>query len=195
MYIQHLEIMIKSTLNSILAAGAFLLLVSCGAADTDTANTVDQSAQIIHVGQSGVVDSESKPNVVQVALGSPDHSTLVAALKAADYADALTNVGPFTVFAPINTAFDALPAGTLETLTKKENQRQLRDILEYHVLLGVYNQKDFVKGRKMGTADGRSVTVSKDDDGNILINGGKIIATVPASNGIIHVIDQVLLPE
>ena len=196
MYIQHLETMIKSTLNSILAAGAFLFVVSCGPADTDTANTVDQSAQVVPaVGQSGVVDADSKPNVVQVALGSPDHSTLVAALKAADYVDPLATVGPFTVFAPINTAFDALPAGTLETLTKKENQRQLRDILEYHVLLGVYKQNDFVKGRKMGTADGRSVTVSKDDDGNILINGGKIIATVPASNGIIHVIDQVLLPE
>ena len=167
---------------------------SCGSqsAENQTAETVGAS---LTPGQSGVVDNVSNPNVVQVAVSSADHSTLVAALKAADYVDALANVGPFTVFAPTNAAFDALPAGALDDLVKPENQRKLRDILEYHVLLGVYKPEDFVNGRNLGTADGRSVTVTVTEDGSVTINGAKIIGTVPASNGIIHVVDQVLLPK
>lgn len=146
-------------------------------------------------GQSAVQDADSNPNVVQVAIGSTDHRSLVAALQAAEYVDALTNVGPFTVFAPTDAAFEQLPEGTLESLTKAENQRQLRDILEFHVLLGVYKVEDFVDNRKLGTADGRSVLVTKEEDGSVKINGAKILGTVSASNGIIHVVDQVLLPE
>lgn len=171
-----------------------LFLIGCGGSreQNQTAETVSSPAS---VGQSGVQDDVSNPNIVKVAMGSADHSTLVAALKAAQYVDALTNVGPFTVFAPTNAAFDALPAGTLETLTKPENQRTLRDILEYHVLLGVYKPESFLNGNKLGTADGRSLKVEVEADGSILINGGKIIGTVSASNGIIHVIDKVLVPE
>lgn len=169
------------------------LVVGCSPSETQTQSS-DGGSELQHIGQSGVKDDQSNPNVVQIALSSKDHSTLVEALKAADYVDALTNVGPFTVFAPTNAAFEALPAGTLETLTKKENQRKLRDILEYHVLLGVYKPGDFVNGRKMGTADGRSVEITLDADGNVFVNGGKIIGTVEASNGIIHVIDKVLTP-
>jgi uncharacterized surface protein with fasciclin (FAS1) repeats len=170
-----------------------IMIASCGDSG-DQQQTTDSGSSISAVGQSGVVDDTSNPNVVQVAVGSPDHTTLVAALQAAQYVDALSNVGPFTVFAPTNAAFDALPAGTLETLTKPENQRKLRDILEYHVLLGVYTPESFVNGRKMGTADGRSVDIEIGPDGTILVNGGKIIGTVTASNGIIHVIDKVLVP-
>ncbi|OOG73086.1 fasciclin domain-containing protein [Algoriphagus sp. A40] len=168
--------------------------VSCGGPSAENQNSETVGAELTP-GQSGVVDNESNPNVVQVAVGSADHSTLVAALKAADYVDALTNVGPFTVFAPTNSAFDALPAGTLDDLVKPENQRKLRDILEYHVLLGVYKPEDFVNGRNLGTADGRSVTVAVAEDGSVTINGAKIIGTVSASNGIIHVVDQVLIPK
>ncbi|HSF55230.1 MAG TPA: fasciclin domain-containing protein [Algoriphagus sp.] len=178
----------------LLMVGLALVGFSCGNQSTENQNPETVSADLTP-GQSGVVDNESKPNVVQVAVGSSDHSTLVAALKAADYVDALTNVGPFTVFAPTNAAFDALPAGTLDDLVKPENQRKLRDILEYHVLLGVYKPEDFVNGRNLGTADGRSVTVAVAEDGSVTINGAKIIGTVPASNGIIHVVDQVLLPK
>ena len=166
---------------------------SCGGQATDSTTSTAESAP--GPGQSAVLDDVSNPNVVQVAVGSADHSTLVAALKAADYVDALTNVGPFTVFAPTNTAFDALPAGTLDDLVKPENQRKLRDILEYHVLLGVYKPGDFVNGRNLGTADGRSVTVTVAEDGTVAINGAKIVGTVSASNGIIHVVDRVLLPK
>ncbi|MCL6260230.1 fasciclin domain-containing protein [Aquiflexum sp. TKW24L] len=184
----------KSLVKHFPILALMLLMIACGGSveQNQSSEAVSSPAS---VGQSGVKDDVSNPNVVQVAVGSPDHTTLVAALQAAQYVDALTNVGPFTVFAPTNAAFDALPAGTLETLTKPENQRKLRDILEYHVLLGVYKPEGFVNGRKMGTADGRSVTVEIAADGSILINGGKIIGTVPASNGIIHVIDKVLVPE
>lgn len=170
-----------------------LFLYSCGGQPQE--GNSDATATDPGPGQSAVQDDVSNPNIVQVAVGSVDHSTLVAALKAADYVDALTNVGPFTVFAPTNTAFDALPAGTVEDLVKPENQRKLRDILEYHVLLGVYKPGDFVNGRNLGTADGRSVTVAVSEDGTVTINGAKIIGTVSASNGIIHVVDQVLLPK
>ncbi|MHA7130178.1 fasciclin domain-containing protein [Algoriphagus namhaensis] len=176
----------------ILCLPIVLLGFACGTESTQQ-TTATESA--VPAGQSAVQDDVSNPNVVQVALGSADHSTLVAALQAASYVDALTNVGPFTVFAPTNSAFDALPAGTLDDLVKPENQRKLRDILEYHVLLGVYKPQDFVDGRKLGTADGRSVLVSVNAEGQVKINGAKILATVPASNGIIHVVDQVLIPQ
>ncbi|WP_297336145.1 fasciclin domain-containing protein [Algoriphagus sp.] len=170
------------------------IIQGCGeTSSTESASTQTESVKL--GGQSAVQDADSNPNVVQVALGSPDHSTLVSALQAAEYVDALTNVGPFTVFAPTNAAFDQLPAGTLESLTQPANQRQLRDILEYHVLLGVYKVEDFAPNRKLGTADGRSLLITQSDDGSIQINGAKIIGSVAASNGIIHVVDQVLLPE
>jgi len=184
----------KSAIKSVLATGILILLVSCDNS-APQGSAAAPASEAPRAGQSGVVDVESNPNVVQVAVSSPDHTTLVAALKAADYVDALSNVGPFTVFAPTDAAFDALPKGTLETLTKKENQRDLRDILEYHVLLGVYKETDFVDGRSMGTADGRNVKVERASDGTVKINGAKIIGTVVAANGIIHVLDQVLLPD
>lgn len=178
-----------------LGIAVILIIAGCGGqpAGEATANSATESIAP-SVGQSGVKDDVSNPNVVQVAVGSPDHTTLVAALQAASYVDALSNVGPFTVFAPTNAAFNLLPAGTVDDLVKPENQRKLRDILEYHVLLGVYKPEDFVNGRNLGTADGRNVTVAVAEDGSITINGAKIIGTVPASNGIIHVIDQVLIP-
>lgn len=183
----------KNLLPITFGIALILIAAGCGGQPDDRATaTSPESAP--SVGQSGVQDKDSKPNVVQVAVGSPDHTTLVAALQAAQYVDALSNVGPFTVFAPTNAAFDQLPAGTLDDLLKPENQRKLRDILEYHVLLGVYKPEDFVNGRNLGTADGRNVTVAVGEDGTVTINGAKIIGTVPASNGIIHVIDQVLIP-
>ena len=174
--------------------GIVLILLTAGCGGQPDSQSTSSTESAPTVGQSGVQDKNSKPNVVQVAVGSPDHSTLVAALQAASYVDALSNVGPFTVFAPTNAAFDQLPAGTLDDLVKPENQRKLRDILEYHVLLGVYKPEDFVNGRNLGTADGRNVTVAVAEDGTVTINGAKIIGTVPASNGIIHVIDKVLIP-
>ena len=133
--------------------------------------------------------------MVQDAVGSPDLITIVAALQAASYVDVLSNVGPFTVFSPTNEASDLLPAFTVKNLVKPENQRKLRDFLEYHVLLGVYKPEDFVKGRILGTADVQNVKVDLKEDGIVTINGSKILGTLSASNGIIPVIDQVLWRE
>ena len=183
----------KNLLPITFGIALILITASCGG-QPEVQVTESSAESATSVGQSGVQDKDSNPNVVQVAVGSPDHTTLVAALQAASYVDALSNVGPFTVFAPTNAAFDLLPSGTVDNLVKPENQRKLRDILEYHVLLGVYKPEDFVNGRNLGTADGRNVTIAVAEDGTVTINGAKIIGTVPASNGIIHVIDQVLIP-
>jgi uncharacterized surface protein with fasciclin (FAS1) repeats len=190
--IQSLKYSIMQKLLYLPALLLAMAFYSCGGQATEGTSTAGIQAG---PGQSAIVDDVSNPNVVQVAVGSADHTTLVAALQAADYVNALSNVGPFTVFAPTNAAFDALPAGTVEDLVKPENQRKLRDILEYHVLLGVYKTDGFVNGRNLGTADGRSVTVAVAKDGSVTIDGAKIIGTVAASNGIIHVVDQVLLPK
>ena len=137
--------------------------------------------------------SDGPKNIVNVAVGSKDHTTLVAALKAADYVDSLTNPGPFTVFAPTNAAFDKLPKGTVEGLVKPEKKADLSEILKYHVAVSVYQLKDLKDGQIMAMANGSKVTF-KVKDGKVTVNGANIVASVPASNGIVHVIDGVLLP-
>lgn len=145
-------------------------------------------------GQSGVQDDLSAKNVVQVAVGSKDHTTLVTAVKAANLVDALSNAGPFTVFAPTNAAFDKLPAGTVEGLLKADKIDDLTTILQYHVSLGVFKPEMFTDGQTIGQVDAGNITISIKEDG-IYVNGtAKIVASIPASNGIIHVIDAVLLP-
>ena len=146
------------------------------------------------VGQSGVQDDQSAKNVVQVAVGSKDHTTLVTAIKAGDLVDALSNAGPFTVFAPTNAAFDKLPAGTVEGLLKAEKKNDLIDILQYHVAVGVFKEDMLQDGQTIGQVNGSNITISK-KDGKIMINGvANIIGSVPASNGIVYIIDAVLLP-
>jgi len=141
-----------------------------------------------------VIDSTSQPNVVQVAVGSADHSTLVKAVKAADLVTSLSNAGPFTVFAPTNAAFDKLPAGTVEDLLKPEKKDALIDILQHHVYVGVLKAEQLQDGQSLGMVDGKNITI-KIVNGKPLINGkANIIASVPASNGIVHVIDEVLTP-
>lgn len=145
-------------------------------------------------GQSAVQDDVSAKNVVQVAVGSKDHSTLVTAVKAAELVDALSNAGPFTVFAPTNAAFDKLPAGTVEDLLKAEKKDALTDILQYHVSVGVFKTDMLQEGQILGQVNGGNITITK-KDGKIYVNGtAEIIASVPASNGIVHVINGVLLP-
>jgi len=146
------------------------------------------------VGQSGVKDDMSQKNVVQVAIGSKDHTTLVAAVKAAELVDVLSNAGPFTVFAPTNAAFDKLPAGTVDNLLKPEKKEDLTDILQYHVSVGVFKPEMLTDGEVIGQVNGGNITITK-KDGKLMVNGtATIIASIPASNGIIHVIDGVLLP-
>lgn len=130
---------------------------------------------------------------MQVAVGSADHTTLVTALKTAEYVDVLSNAGPFTVFAPVNAAFDKLPAGTVEGLLKPESRDALRNILEYHVSVGVYKLENLQDGQKINQVNLDDIVIGV-KDGKYTINGAAVIGSVPASNGIIHVIDAVLLP-
>lgn len=151
-------------------------------------SSIDKTA-----GQAFVEDDVSNPNILQIAVKSEDHSTLVAAVQAADLENALVNAGPLMVFAPVNAAFDKLPAGTVENLLKPENKGDLANILKFHVTPGNYS-KDFLKKfKKLGQANNQNVMVEvKGDD--VYVGGAKIIASVKASNGIIHVVDAVMLP-
>ena len=130
-------------------------------------------------------------NIVNIAIGSKDHTTLVAALRAADYATSISNPGPFTVFAPTNAAFDKLPKGTVASLVTPEKQTDLREILKYHVAVSVYQAKDFKDGQTLGMANGSKVTFHV-KGGKVMVNDATILASIPASNGIVHVIDGVL---
>jgi len=186
----------KTTIKVILMSG-LISLFSCSGNEQNAgtgetaANTGNEAPG---VGQSGVQDDVSNPNVVQIAVGSKDHTTLVAAVKAASLVDALSNAGPFTVFAPINTAFDKLPAGTVEGLLKPESLAALTDILEYHVFVGVLPLESFKDGQKYNQVNLKDIHITM-VDGKPLINGkAHILASIPASNGMIHVIDEVLLP-
>lgn len=173
----------------------FLVIVSCnsGTEQKEITNSADESTEK-NVGQSGVQDDMSQKNVVQVAIGSKDHTTLVTAVQAADLVNVLSNAGPFTVFAPTNAAFDKLPEGTVESLLTPEKKDDLTDILQYHVSLGVFKADSFTEGQVIGQVNGGNITITK-KDGKIIINGtATVIASIPASNGIIHVIDGVLLP-
>ncbi len=144
-------------------------------------------------GQAFIKDDVSKPNVLQLAIGSPDHTTLVAAVQAAELENALVNAGPLMVFAPTNAAFDALPEGTVADLLKPENKNALANILKYHVTPGNYS-KDFLKKfKKLGQANNQNVEVSVQGE-DVYIGGAKIIASIPAGNGIVHVVDKVILP-
>jgi uncharacterized surface protein with fasciclin (FAS1) repeats len=168
------------------------MLMSCENSTKQSAET-EASTEAVGTGQSGVQDDLSQKNVVQVAIGSKDHSTLVAAVQAAELVDALSNAGPFTVFAPTNAAFDKLPAGTVESLLKPESKDDLANILQYHVSLGVFKAESFTDGQVIGQVNGNDITMSV-KDGKVMVNGASIVASIPASNGIIHVIDGVLLP-
>ena len=172
----------------------FALALSCKqeAKNTST-STVAESGNDKTSGQAFVEDEESVPNVLQIAIGSPDHTTLVTAVQAADLENALVNAGPLMVFAPTDEAFAALPDGTVENLLKPENKDALANILKHHVTPGNYS-KEFLKNfKKLGQANDQNTTVEvKGDD--VYVGGAKILASVNAGNGIVHVVDKVILP-
>lgn len=149
-------------------------------------------------GQASVTDDVSEKNILQVAITSDAHTTLVAAIEAAQIEHVLVNAGPLTVFAPVNEAFDALPEGTVDELLKPENKGKLASILTRHAAPGSFDLKalkrEARKGRKiyMATGDYLEVIVNGED---VFIGGAKIMATIPTSNGIIQVVDKVILPN
>ena len=132
-------------------------------------------------------------NIVSVASGSKDHTTLVTALKAADYVTSVANPGPLTVFAPTNAAFDKLPKGTVEELVKPAKVDDLKGILKHHVVPSTYEAKDLKDGMVLGMANGAKTTLHV-KDGKVTINDAAVVGSIRCSNGIIHVIDTVLLP-
>ena len=172
-----------------------LLFMGCGqTSQSSTENTENTSAAPTH-DQSGVQDETSTPDIVKIAVGSKDHTTLVEAVKAADLVNALTNAGPFTVFAPTNAAFEKLPKGTVEGLLKPDQKDALANILQYHVFVGVLNADQLKDGQVINMVNGGNVNITT-PNGKPIINGkANIVASIPASNGIIHVIDEVLIPE
>ncbi|MEZ5912911.1 MAG: fasciclin domain-containing protein [Paracoccaceae bacterium] len=138
--------------------------------------------------------TKGEPDIVDIAATNPDFTTLVAAVKAAGLVETLKGDGPFTVFAPTNAAFAALPAGTVETLLKPENKDQLVAVLTYHVLPGAVEAKD-VAGKRMDVATVQGASVHVDGRKGVRVNGANVTsADIIASNGVIHVIDAVLLP-
>ncbi len=184
---------VRAAFAAVLAGGVAAVAVPVTASAEDT----------VMVGGAPMYPSK---NIVENAVNSKDHTTLVAAVKAAGLVDTLSSAGPFTVFAPVNAAFDALPAGTVDTLLKPENKDQLVTILTYHVVAGNLSSAD-IKAKTMGgkrlnlsTVAGKPITIQRKGGSFYVIdqNGGaaKItIADVNQSNGVIHVIDKVLLPK
>jgi uncharacterized surface protein with fasciclin (FAS1) repeats len=163
-----------------------------------------QMEKTVMVGGAAMYPSK---NIVENAVNSADHTTLVAAVKAAGLVETLQSAGPFTVFAPTNAAFALLPAGTVETLVKPENKATLTGILTYHVVAGKFSSKDVLKlikesggkasiktvasGRLIATRKGNTISLT-DENGNVAT---VTIEDVYQSNGVIHVIDHVLLPK
>jgi len=184
----------KHVIYTFCILGFGIIISSCNSNSGGEDKATNQTEEINPgAGQSAVQDETSQKDIVKVAVGSADHTTLVAALKAAEYVDVLSNAGPFTVFAPTNAAFDKLPAGTVEGLLKPEKRPDLRNILEYHVYVGKLEQSFFKDGQSLGQVNGGKVAMGV-KDGKVTVNGANILASVPCSNGIIHVVDAVLLP-
>jgi uncharacterized surface protein with fasciclin (FAS1) repeats len=184
------------------AAAAAIGVAAFGAA---TSMTAAQTENTVMVGGAPMFPSKT---IVDNAVNSKDHTTLVAAVKAAGLVDTLKSPGPFTVFAPVNTAFEKLPAGTVNTLLKPENKKTLTGVLTYHVVPGRFSAEELMEkaGGTMGkftlkTVQGGTLTVEKVSDGKLSVTDSKgnkaniTISNVLQSNGVIHVIDGVLLPS
>ena len=190
-----------------MAAISALFLTACNDSATTTDTTkdstnmmaADTSSKMMANEEQGVMVGGAKmvpsKNIVENAAGSSDHTTLVAAVKAAGLAETLSGAGPFTVFAPTNEAFNKLPAGTVDNLLKPEMKKDLTNILTYHVVAGKLMAADLKDGQKLKTVEGGELMVSV-KGGKVMINGANVtIADVVSSNGVTHVIDAVLMPK
>lgn len=186
----------KKTIFFALALPGYFFLTSCqDSSKPETSEPTTETATNNLNGQSAVSDDQSQKNIVQVAMGSKDHTTLVAAVKQAELVDALSNAGPFTVFAPTDAAFNQLPKGTVDDLMKSENKDKLIDILQYHVSVGVLKDNLLQDGQSIGQVNGGNIKITKKGDEIYINNEAKIVGTVPAANGLIYVVDKVLLPQ
>jgi uncharacterized surface protein with fasciclin (FAS1) repeats len=206
-------IFMKRTFFALTVASAMLLSLAACNGNTDTTTSTTETTDTMNnamatdkmqgdamasseagvmVGGANMVPSK---NIVENAAGSADHTTLVAAVKAAGLAETLSGTGPFTVFAPTNEAFNKLPAGTVDNLLKPEMKGDLTNILTYHVVPGKLLAADLKDGQKLKTVQGKELTVSI-KDGKVMIDGANVsIADVISSNGVTHVIDAVVTPK
>jgi uncharacterized surface protein with fasciclin (FAS1) repeats len=197
----------KNFLSIVLFAGiSVTLFTACNDStkETSTTSTTDTvSASTMPADtmamENGVIVGGAKmvpsKNIVENAANSADHTTLVAAVKAAGLAETLSGTGPFTVFAPTNEAFAKLPAGAVENLLKPEMKADLTSVLTYHVVPGSLMAADLKDGQKLKTVQGKELTVSV-KDGKVMIDGANVtIADVVSSNGVTHVIDAVVMPK
>lgn len=166
-------------------------LSACSPADTAEA-PADSFDAPSNRGQAFIADASADPNILNIALGSEDHTTLVAAVQAAEMENILVNAGPLTVFAPTNDAFGALPEGTLDELLKPENKQALYNIVASHASPGKFTLDRLANETQLYQATGHYVDVEV-RDGETYVNGAKILASIPATNGIVHVVDQVFL--
>lgn len=204
----------KQMFSMAVAAACSLTVISCS--DTGTSNTASSDSSKMSTttttegnamsadsskmnDEAGVMVGGAKmvasKNIVENAAGSADHTTLVAAVKAADLATTLSGAGPFTVFAPTNEAFNKLPSGTVDKLLKPEMKGDLTKVLTYHVVAGALKAADLKDGQKLKTVEGHELTVSI-KDGKVMIDGANVTtADVISSNGVTHVIDAVLMPK
>lgn len=173
---------------------SFFTAFSCKQNTEAVTPTPAEEVSTQNAGQSAVKDESSSPNIVQTASGSKDHTTLVTAVKAAGLVDVLSNAGPFTVFAPTNAAFNKLPAGTVEGLLKPEKKEDLKNILEYHTYVGNLKTEYMQDGQEFEQVNGGKIKITKKGD-KVFVNGSEIVASIPTSNGLIHVINDVLLPK
>lgn len=195
----------KTFLSYMLVASAsVMMLASCkDEKKTDDATVVTTDTKMAEtpapVEEDGVMVGGAKmvasKNIVENAVGSADHTTLVAAVKAAGLAETLSGAGPFTVFAPTNAAFAALPAGAVDNLLKPEMKKDLTGVLTYHVVPGALRAADLKDGQKLKTVNGKDLMVSV-KDGKVMVNGATVTtADVISSNGVTHVIDGVVMPK
>ena len=168
------------------------LISSCGG-DKNSNQTTNTERAPMKGGQASVQDDLSERNIVQIAASSEDHTTLVTAVQAAGMADVLANPGPLTVFAPNNAAFEKLPEGTVENLLKPENKSTLMRIITNHANAGTYTAEDLKDGMILDQATGVKVKISE-REGALYVEEAKILGSVKASNGVVHVIDAVLVP-
>lgn len=200
----------KMNPTMIVIAAALVLVIGIGAFamyKNNSKKMASDSAMDVKGGEEKMMDDNKEgvmvggammtPNldIVDNAVNANNVTTVVAAVKAAGLVETLKGAGPFTVFAPTNSAFEKLPAGTVDTLLKPENKAKLTSILTYHVVSGAYKMADLTDGLKLTTVNGEELSFTM-KDGKLWINGSAMIETpdVISSNGVTHVIDTVLMP-
>ena len=181
------------SIATLLVSLSLFFLCSCNSTPEVTNSSNSTEANNTPLGQASVVDEGSMKNILNIAIGSPDHTTLVAGVQAAGIEHILVNAGPLTVFAPTNAAFDALPVGTLDELLLPKNKRKLGDIITFHATPGKLYLEDLKDGMSLYMATNEYVKVEVREDGTY-VHGSKILGTIVASNGIVHVVDKVMLP-